>query len=163
MGVTDRIRALYDAGDVDSARQFTREVVRNRSDVAASLVDGELVVSVPGFTGRHPVSVRPKGTADGDRGVVDVERGAYCLDDGPAFDVTVHSLWDDAESAAVPVLYSAVREQGFESLHTVAYAAGRSEVQYREAEPGSDSDPSAADDAGGAESGVLRSVRQLIR
>ena len=163
MRVTDRIRALYDAGDVDSARQLTREVVRNRSDVAVSLVDGELVVSVPGFTGRHPVSVRPKGTDDDYGAVADVERGTYCLDDGPAFDVTVHSLWEDAESSAVPVLYSAVRERGFESLHTVAYAAGRSEVRYREAESESDSDPSAADGTGGAESSVLRSVRQLIR
>lgn len=163
MRVTDRIRALHDAGDVDSARQLAREVVRNRSDVAVSLADGELVVSVPGFTGRHPVSARPDSTA-GDQAVVYVDRGAYRLDDGPSFDVTVHSLWDDAEDAAVPVLYSAVREDGFETLHTVQYAAGRSEVRYREdTEPESRSAADESTAAAGTESGVLRSVRQLIR
>lgn len=164
MRVTDRIRALYDAGNVDSARQLAREVVRNRSEVAVSFSDGELVVSVPGFTGRHSASVRADGATGGDGAVVDVERGTYRLDDGPELDVTVHSLWDAAESAAVPVLYSAVRERGFESLHTVTYAAGRSEVRYRERTE-SDSGSSAPDDssAGRSASGVLGSVRQLLR
>ncbi len=165
MRVIDRIRALHDAGDGDSARHLAREVVRNRSDVSASLSDGELVVSVPGFTGRHEVSVRADGTDDGSRAVVDVERGTYRLDDGPAFEVTVHSLWDDAEEAAVPVLYAAVRERGFESLHTLTYAAGRSEVRYSEeqtTDAGGTESPDGSSTGGGA-SGVLRSVRQLIR
>lgn len=173
MQVTDRIRALHDAGNVDSARQLAREVVRNRTSVSASLSDGELVVSVPGFTGRHPVSVGPEGDAAGGGGaVVDVGRGRYRLDDGPAFEVTVHSLWDAAESAAAPVLYAAARERGFERLDTLAYAVGRSEVDYRgeaaperaAAEPTDDSDPAASDEsARPAGSGVLRAVRQLIR
>lgn len=157
MHITDRVRALHDAGDGASARQLAREVVRNRSDVAASLSDGELVVSVPGFTGRHPVTVRADGGA-GDGAVVDVGRGTYRLDDGPEFDVTVHSLWEDAEAAALPALYAAARDEGFESLRTVVYAAGRSEVQYRE-EEAADSRPA----TGGPASGVLHSVRQFMR
>ena len=89
--------------------------------------------------------------------MADVGRGTYRLDDGPELEVTVHSLWDDAEAAAVPVLYSAARERGFESLHAVTYATGRSEVRYREGE-GAESESAVS-----AESGVLHSVRQLIR
>ena len=166
MKVTDRIRALHDAGNVDSARQLAREVVRNRTRVSTSLSDGELVVSVPGFTGRHPVSVGARTDAAGGGGaVVDVGRGRYQLDDGPAFEVTVHSLWDAAESAAVPVLYAAAQERGFDCLDALAYAVGRSEVGYREGATGTVDDPSTATDdpACSGESGVFRAVRRLIR
>ena len=169
MEVIDRIRALHDAGNVDSARRLAREVVRNRSRVSASLSDGELVISVPGFTGCHSVSV---GSGNGDGGaVVNVGRGCYRLDDGPAFDVTVHSLWDAAESAAVPVLYADVRERGFERLDTLTYAVRQSEVGYyeeatTESEAGGTADDLSAtsdDSSGPAGSGVLSTVRQLIR
>ena len=172
MEVTDRIRALHDAGNVDSARQLAREVVRNRTTVSASLSDGELVVSVPGFTGRHPVSVGARNDDAGEgSAVADVGRGRYRLDDGPAFEVPVYSLWDAAESAAVPILYAAARERGFERLDALAYAVGRSEVDYSgeaTAERGT-TDPEdgpavASDDSSRpAGSGVLRAVRQLIR
>ena len=163
MGVGERIGDIYRAGDVDSARQFAREVIRNRSDVTVSLDGDELVVATAPFTGRHPVTIDDRLDDDGDDAVANLERGAYRLTDGPSFDVTIHTLWPAAESAALPVLYDAARERGFVRLHALSYPTGRAEVDYVEpgAEPASNPTRESAPER--EKSGVLQSVRQLIR